>query len=105
MKITAILICVIICSIILFAFLYVCVVKRLDEKDKFNAKKANIYVGMPEKELLVKCGTPQRVIVIDETCKLICYTFDEWKGFLFGVSKHHEITVTVRNEEVTSVAK
>ena len=84
--------------------IYLCIAKPISEKSKYAEKQESIFVGMTEAELIAKCGTPSKTVVIDSTCKLISYNMDEWKGILFGGSKHHEITVTVKNGIVTNVS-
>ena len=84
--------------------IYLCIIKPLMKKSSYNDKQANLYVGMTEAEMLSKCGTPSKTIVIDEHCKLVSYTLDEWKGVLGGGTKHSEITVTIKDGKITNVS-
>lgn len=74
------------------------------KKSSYSSKEDTIQVGMTEDELYTKCGTPSKTVVIDNDHKLVSYTFDEWKGILFGGSKHHEITATIKNGKVTNIS-
>ena len=60
---------------------------------------------MKESDMLNICGTPSKTVIIDETTKLITYSMDEWKGFLFGGTKRHEITATIKNGIITHVSQ
>lgn len=98
-----VLIILFVCILLIIA-IYLCMVRPLIKKSKFNEKKDSLQVGMTEKEMLETCGEPAKTVLIDKNCKLVSYVLDEWNGFLFGGTKRHEITVTIKNGKIASVS-
>lgn len=90
--------------VFLGVIIYLCIVKPIAKKSEYSNKKDSIFVGMSEADMITKCGTPSKTVVIDDDCKLVSYTLDEWKGFLFGGSSHREITATVKHGVVTNIS-
>ena len=90
--------------IFLVVVIFLCIIKPIMNKSSYSSKENSIYIGMTEEALYKACGTPSKTVTIDEHCKLVSYTMDEWKGVLFGGSKHHEITATIKDGKVTHVS-
>lgn len=80
------------------------IIGSIVKSSSYYKKQMAIHVGMTEEELYDKCGTPSKTVVINKSSKLVTYMFDEWKGVLFGGSKHHEITATIKNKKVIDVS-
>ncbi len=94
-------------GIIVFAIIviYCCIVRPIKGGSDYAKKEEAIHIGMTEKELYDKCGEPSKTVIINESCKLVSYTYDAWKGVFRGGSKHYEITATITDNKVTNVSK
>lgn len=79
-------------------------IRQIKNKRIFRYRNNCIHCGMLEKDLLQQCGTPFQSIVIDEHCKLISYTLDEWMGFLFYGIRHSQITATIKDGKVAYIS-
>lgn len=95
---------IILAFFLLVVVVFLCIIKPASKKHEYSDKRDNIYVGMSEEDLIQSCGMPSKTIVIDDDCKLVSYTLDEWKGVLFGGSTHHEITATIKQGKVTNIS-
>lgn len=65
----------------------------------------DVSVGMTIAELIEKFGEPNKTVEIGNGIKLYTYSFDKWKGAMFGGTEHREITLTITDGNVTSISR
>ena len=76
----------------------------VSKRSEFDEKKETIEIGMSVQEVIDIGGQPDKVIEISDNTKLFIYTQNRWKGILFGGTETAEITITIVDNVVKSIA-
>ena len=63
----------------------------------------DVYIGMPEEEIIETLGKPKQIVQIDETAKMYLYRQVDRGGFLLW-SYYKNFQIIVKNGEVANIS-